>query len=368
MWQDKDKETKDDVEKLRGQDQVSETDRRPPPSTNIVLEYKPPPSTPTVRGEYEHRPPPSTHTVRGEHKGDSGPPPSTLIACGDNPPTVTPAQVKDNIPPPSTSTVRGEKLPCSTPPQPPHHLNTQEYRGTHTPPCRTWSPHTTREEHPSTIPLDNNCSKSLSTPSLPTQLPHSPTVEITVACVNVGHVDNLGVDDHDRGAKLRDRVKFFDKLDRTVRVPEKTKIDLPVKRKARDDDEEPELTPRRKKRNTPVLTSNRKRSEKKIKIQNKNLISNHFLPLVVAVNQGGGAEVDHDGVDEELGGKSVAMPRAHASSWAGQSVVGKTTSSVKLEMIGQGELAVGNPSNTGVGEKSADWENISLGQRGNAQN
>ena len=181
-------------------------------------------------------------------------------------------------------------------------------------------------------------------------------------------MDKLVVDDHDRGAKLRDRVKFFDKLDRTVRVPEKTKIDLPVKRKARDDDEEPELTPRRKKRNTPVLTSNRKRSEKKIKIQNKNLISNHFLPLVVAVNQGGGAEVDHDGVDGELGGKSVAMPRAHASSWAGQSVVGKTTSSVKLEMIGQGKLAVEIPSNTGVGEESADWENISLGQRGNAQN
>ena len=63
----------------------------------------------------------------------------------------------------------------------------------------------------------------------------------------------------------------------------------------------------------------------------------------------------------------MAMPRAHASSWAGQSVVGKTTSSVKLEMIGQGKLAVGIPSNTGVGEKSADWENISLGQRGNAQ-
>ena len=146
----------------------------------------------------------------------------------------------------------------------------------------------------------------------------------------------------------------------------KTKKNLPIKRKACDG--EPEMTPSRKKKNTPLLTNTRKGSEKKKKLKNKNLISNHFLPLVVAVNQGGGAEVDHDEVDEELGGKSVAMPRAHASSWAGQSVVGKTTSSVKLEMIGQGELAVGNPSNTGVGEKSADWENISLGQRGNAQN
>ena len=141
-----------------------------------------------------------------------------------------------------------------------------------------------------------------------------------------------------------------------------------MKRKVLDDDDEPELTPRRKKRNTPVLTNNRKRSEKKIKIKNKNLISNHFLPLAVAVDRGGGAEVNHGGDDEELGGKSVAVPRAHANGWAGQSVVGKTTGSVKLEMIGQGELAVGNPPNTGVGEKSADWDNTSLGQRGNAQN
>ena len=97
-------------------------------------------------------------------------------------------------------------------------------------------------------------------------------------------MDKLVVDDHDRGAILRERVKFFDKLDSAVRdVPEKRKNNLPVKRKACDD--EPEMTPRRKKRNTPLLTNTRKESEKKKKLKNKNLISNHFLPLVVAVNQ-----------------------------------------------------------------------------------
>ena len=78
-----------------------------------------------------------------------------------------------------------------------------------------------------------NCPESLPTPSLPTQSPHSPTVRITSEVETVGQEDRLVIEEHDRGAVLRDRVRFFDRLDSAVfDVPEKNKKELTYKKKS----------------------------------------------------------------------------------------------------------------------------------------
>ena len=56
------------------------------------------------------------------------------------------------------------------------------------------------------------------------------------------------------------------------------------------------------------------------------------------------------------------MPRAHADPWTGQLMGGKAMQVVNTEMIGQGLSAAEIQTNTGTGEKSAEWDDTSLGQ------
>ena len=195
---------------------------------------------------------------------------------------------------------------------------------------------------------------------IPQQIPH-----VTL----VGQSDRDDVSDvvRDKGEALHDR--FPNRIDRYLcgddvrdRSERKNKNNLPRKRKFSQGEGE-DVTPARKMRSTPLVASSKKKPEIKSKLKSNkkiNVITNHFKPSSIAVQAGGEARGDRGGVGDAEGGEAV--PRTCAVSGTGRSEGGKTMRLVKLEMIGQGLSAAGIQTNTGAGDRSADWDDTSLGQ------
>ena len=177
----------------------------------------------------------------------------------------------------------------------------------------------------------------------------------------------------DKGSRSLDREEALHRTDMTggpcvrrmcLGISEsenKTSNNLPRKRKTGPSDEE--MTPgKRKKKEAPVV--GRKSEKIKFKNKNKNLITNHFIPLSTARSEGGRARGHREEPLEAVGGGTEAMPGAHAEVGTSQLLGGETVQlvrNVKVETIGCNRSAAGELANTGEGDNSC-WDTTSLGQ------
>ena len=163
--------------------------------------------------------------------------------------------------------------------------------------------------------------------------------------------------ERDAGDCPHDRVEAFHKNILTegscvsLCVGESEKLifkNLPKKRKTGPSVEVDDMTPeKRKKSSTPLAGRNRKPEKIKININHKNLITNHFIPLSTAKDEGGVARGHRVEPLGAVGGGTGAVPRAHAVVGTSQLLGEESVQFVTNKLIGCNKSAAGKLANTG---------------------